>query len=61
MESVNKMSNDHSKSRSSFKDTQPVVMEMNGIIKAWYTYFFDIIHFQIPSVVWEMENVINQT
>ena len=34
MESVNKISNDHSKSRSSFKDTQPVVMEMNGIIKS---------------------------
>lgn len=42
------------------KDTQPVVMEMNGILKAWYIYFFDIIHFQIPSMVREMENVINQ-
>ena len=34
METVNKISNDHSESRSSFKDTQPVVMEMNGIIKS---------------------------
>lgn len=31
-----------------------------GLLEAQYTYFFDIIHFQIPRMVWEMENFINQ-